>query len=169
MARKSKGFGELLKQQQADKSHQKGLEKLEQKVKKGPLGDKFAGMVKNPKGEVKMSEVLEAFVEPYLDFIHDHDEREKLFTLAVMAWNLALMPEKKRPSMIDELLKVGLKGNDPLAQQDTLEIIDELIARKEEFFAKHKRFIVDFQLQDRGNEFHLSVASTFSNALEFPN
>lgn len=169
MAKKSKGFGEILKQQRADKRHQKGLEKLGQKVKKGPLGDKFAGMVTNPKGEVKMSEVLEAFVEPYLDFIQSSSEREKLFNIAVIAWNLAIMPEKERPSMIDELIKVGLNEADPLAQQDTREIIDELIARKLKFFAKHKRFIVDFQLQDTGNEFHLSVASTFSNALEFPN
>ncbi len=69
MARKSKAFGEILKQQRADKSHQKRLEKLEQKLQTGPLGDQFAGTVMNPKGEVKMSEVLEAFVEPYLDFI----------------------------------------------------------------------------------------------------
>jgi hypothetical protein len=55
---------------------------------------------------------------------------------------------------------VGLKGNDPLVQQDTREIIDELIARKQKFFAKNKRYIVDFQLQDAGKQFHLSVAST---------
>jgi hypothetical protein len=34
MARKSKGFGEILNQQRADKTHQKGLEKLQQKVQK---------------------------------------------------------------------------------------------------------------------------------------
>ncbi|MGL5194470.1 MAG: hypothetical protein ACRC8Y_12870 [Chroococcales cyanobacterium] len=168
MARKSKAFGEILKQQRADKSHQKELEKLQQKLQKGPLGDQFAGMVTNPKGEVKMSEVLEAFVEPYLDLIQSPSEREKFFTLAVMAWNFAIMPEQERPSMIDELIKVGLKGNDPLAQQDTREIIDELIARKQKFFAKHQRFIVDFQLQDTGKEIHLSVASTLLNPLDLP-
>jgi hypothetical protein len=77
----------------------------------------------------------------------------------------AIMPEKERQPMIDQLIKVGLEGNDPLAQQDTREIIDELIARKQKFFAKHKRYIVDFQLQDTGKQFHLSVASTVSNPL----
>ncbi len=85
MARKSKGFSEILNQQRADKAHQKGLEKLQQKVQKGPLGDKFAGMVTNPKGEVKMSEVLEEFVEPYLDFAQNRSQREKLFSIAVIA------------------------------------------------------------------------------------
>jgi thymidine phosphorylase len=59
MAKKSKGFGEILKQQRADKTHQKGLEELQRQVQKGPLGEKFAGMVMNPKGEVKRSEALE--------------------------------------------------------------------------------------------------------------
>lgn len=165
MAKKSKGFGELLNQQRADKIHQKALEELQQKVQKGSLGDKFAGMVTNPKGEVKMSEVLEEFVEPYLDFAQNRNQREKLFSIAVIAWNLAIMPENERQPMIDQLIKVGLKGNDPLAQQDTREIIDELIARKQKFFAKNKRYIVDFQLQDTGKQFHLSVASTLSNPL----
>ena len=165
MGRKSKGFGEILKQKRAEKIHQKGLEKLQQKIQKGPLGDQVVGMVPNPKGEVKMSEVLEAFVEPYLDFTHTRSQREKLFTLAVIAWNLAMMPEQERQPMIDELINVGLKGNDPLAQQDTRKIIDELIARKQKYFAKNQRYILNFQLQETGDQCHLSVASTFSNPL----
>ncbi len=112
-----------------------------------------------------MSEVLEEFVEPYLDFAQNRSQREKLFSIAVIAWNLATIPEDERQPMIDQLIKVGLKGNDPLAQQDTREIIDELIARKQKFFAKNKRYIVDFQLQNAGKQFHLSVASTLSNPL----
>ncbi|MGI0484095.1 hypothetical protein ACN4EK_01590 [Pantanalinema rosaneae CENA516] len=46
-----------------------------------------------------------------------NDQREKLFSIAVIAWNLAIMPENKRQPMIDQLIKVGLKGNEPLAQQ----------------------------------------------------
>ena len=165
MAKKSKGFGKLLNQQRADKTRQKGLEKFQQKVQRGPLGRKISDMVTNPKGEVKMSEVLEIFVEPYLDFAQNRSQREKLFGIAVIAWNLAIMPEKERQPMIDQVIKASLKGDDPLAQQDTQEIIDDLIARKQNFFAENKRYIVDFQLQDTGKQFHLSVASTLSNPL----
>ena len=163
--RKSKGFGEILNQQRAAKTHQKGLEQLQQKVQKGPLGGKFAGVVTNPKGEVKMSKVLEEFVEPYLEFAQNRSQQEKLLTIAVVAWNMAIMPENKRQDMIDQLIKTALKGHGSLAQQDTREIIDELIARKQKFFAKNKRYIVDFQLQGRGKQFDLSVASTLSNPL----
>ena len=162
MARKSKGFGELLKQQRSGKTDKKALEKLQQKVQKGPLGGQFAGMVTNPKGEVKMSEVLEEFVDPYLETAKNRSQREKLFSIASLAWNLAIVSEKERQSMIDQMIG-GLKESDPLAQQDIREIIDELIERKQTFFAENKRYIIDFQLQDRGNQFHLSVASTFSN------
>jgi thymidine phosphorylase len=163
MARKSKGFGELLSQQREEKIHREGLAKLQDKVQQGALGDKFAGMVENPKGEVKMSEVLESFVEPYLDAARNHSQREKLFGIAMVAWNLALMPEGDRPSLIDRMVKAGIQSNDRLAQQDTREIINEMIVRKQKFFADNKRCIVDFQLQDVGNQFHLSVASTLLN------
>jgi hypothetical protein len=52
-------------------------------------------------GEVKMSEVLEEFVEPYLDFAQNRSQREKLFSIAVIAWNLAIMPGNERQPMID--------------------------------------------------------------------
>jgi hypothetical protein len=165
MARKSKAFGEILKQQRAEKTHEKELEKLQQKLQKGPLGDKFAGIVTNAKGEAKMSDILEEFIEPYLVFDLDLIERKKFFEIAVSAWNLALMPENVRQPLIDKLVKKGMEGADPWIQQDMQEIIYKLIARKQKFFAKYQRVIVDFQLEDTGSGFHLSVASTLSNPL----
>ncbi|WP_232251398.1 hypothetical protein [Oscillatoria acuminata] len=121
--------------------------------------------MKNPKGEVKMSEVLEAFVEPYVGFAENQNERETLLTIAVVAWNLSLIPEKERPSMMDKLIKAALKENHTLDQQEARAIINELMARKQKFFAKNKRFIVDFQLEDIGKHYHLSVASTLTNSI----
>lgn len=65
--------------------------------------------------------------------------------------------------MIDKFIQQGLKRNDQLAQQDTQEILDELIARKQALFPDNKRYIVEFELQDTGKTFHLSVASTLMN------
>ena len=53
----------------------------------------------------------------------------------------------------------GLKG-DLQAKKDTKDIIDEMIVRKQQLFADNQRYIIDFQLQDSGKQFHLSVAST---------
>jgi hypothetical protein len=48
------------------KQRQQRLERLERKLEDGPLGD--LKIVVEPKGRVKMCDVLEQFVEPYLEF-----------------------------------------------------------------------------------------------------
>lgn len=165
MAKKSRGFGELGNQKQRDRLHQKSMQKFQQKLQKGEWGENFTGIITGPKGEVKMSEVLKAFVEPYVDFARNRVQRERLISIAVIAWNLSLMPEDKRQTALDQSIEAGLEGNDPLVKQDIREMIDDLIARKLKLFAKNKRFIVDFQLQDTGKAFHLSVASTLENPI----
>jgi hypothetical protein len=159
MAKKSKGFGELLKQQQTNKTPDEAFTEFQQKVKKGVLANNISGIVTNPQGEVKMSDVLEEFVEPYLPAIKNHNQREKLFTMAVIAWNAAIMPDLERQSMLDQTIKQGFAGN-PLVQMDALNIIEEMIQRKQQFFADNERMIMDFQVQDMGKNFHLSIAST---------
>jgi hypothetical protein len=82
MAKKPKGFGELLHQQQRAKGQQESIEKLTKRVQKS-----FEGSIENvrinPQGEGKMSEVLEAFVEPYMEAAQSRDERLKLLSAAV--------------------------------------------------------------------------------------
>jgi hypothetical protein len=159
MARKSKGFSELLNQQRAGKIEQVGMEKLRQKIKSSPLGDQVS-LVMNPSGVVKMSEVLEEFVDPYLDFARTRQQRRKLFEVAVLAWNLTLLPEDSQQQMVEKIIEEGITGRDPLARQDTRQILNEMMERKEQLFADNKRYIVNFNLQDTGQTFHLSVAST---------
>ncbi|HEY9837224.1 MAG TPA: hypothetical protein V6D27_10035 [Vampirovibrionales bacterium] len=162
MERKSKGFGKISQPQRADKIHQKGLKKLQRKIQTGSLSDKFAGIAVN-KGEVKMSEVLEAFVEPYLDLAPTLSQRQNLFDLAVIAWNLAFMPENELPSTLNYLLEDISKDDDPFFYKEIRSVINDLITRKQELFAEHKRYIVACELQDAGKEFDLSVTSTLLN------
>lgn len=155
--KKATGFGELLAQE-------KSLQNFEKKFKES-LGSEFAaGVIKNPKGEVKMSDVLKAFIDPYLDLdvVSTVRECENLFGIAIVAWNVALMPKKDRQHAIDQFIEQMFKGDAPLIQQETREIIGDLIARKQKFFARHKRYIVDFELQGTPKDLHLSVASTLA-------
>ncbi|MBW4553216.1 MAG: hypothetical protein KME35_19195 [Aphanocapsa sp. GSE-SYN-MK-11-07L] len=149
MAKKAQGFGQ-------SPNSDKSLKKLEQKLKRSGLHDKIEMLMVNPKGADKMSKVLEKFAAPYLEFARNHSEREKVFMIAIVAWNLALMAEDQRQSTLDQFLA----GQSPLAQQDTKEIIQEMIVRKQTDFADNQRLILDFQLQDSHHNYHLSVAST---------
>ena len=167
MARKAKGFGELLKQQQI-KTGQQALNKLEQSFRQGPLGKTVAGIVKSPKGEIKMSEVLEEFVRPYLGELKTHRRREMFVEIAIIAWNVAVLPEAARQSTLDEFLPAALKGKDLSTQQEMKQLIDELILRKQEFFADNRRLIVDYELLGTDDEFQIAVASTVLPSLQAP-
>jgi hypothetical protein len=147
-----------IKRRRKRQRKQKRFENLEKKLKQGPFRkDKI---VIEPSGEVKMSKVLTDFVEPYLEFTETEEDHRKLLTLAVMAWNASFLPEKEQQEMIDrvldkgiptgtEELKVGLKG-----------IVNELIVRKRIYFSEYTRRIIDFEVTDRGRDYHLAVAST---------
>ncbi|MDH7486646.1 MAG: hypothetical protein QHJ81_10280 [Anaerolineae bacterium] len=104
-----------------------------------------------------MSKVLWRFIEPYREFADTEEALRKLLTLAILAWDAALLPKEERPHMIDKVfqtlppdeeLRIGLRG-----------IVDELIERKERYFSQYKRSIIDFELQDRGRDYNLIVVS----------
>ena len=47
-------------------------------------------------GGIKMSEVIENFIEPYMDLANTEENLRKLLTLAGLAWNTALFPKEER-------------------------------------------------------------------------
>ncbi|NJM48805.1 MAG: hypothetical protein HC860_23725 [Alkalinema sp. RU_4_3] len=160
MADKPKGFGKPLHQKQMEESQRKDMEKLSKKVLNGEFGGKFAGTMISPSGEVKMSEVLEDFVEPYLEFVrNNHQQRKHLFGMAMTAWNLSLLPEDERELMLEKAIKQATAGTD-LLKQGFSAIIGSMITRKLDYFADNRRLIVNFELKDMGDGFQLLVAST---------
>ena len=162
MARKSKEFGYFLSQQKKSKQKQKQLEILKDKLKESPLHS--AEIVLEPTGEVKMSEVLMAFVEPYRQIANTEEAMQKLITLAVMAWNASLVSSEEQQEMVEEFLKVGMPDATEELKAELKEIVNELIDRKKRYFSEYQRVIIDFELKDIGREYHLSVSSTFNEA-----
>jgi hypothetical protein len=128
--------------------------------RRGPAIPPDAKIVYNPAGREKMSAVLEEFVEPYRDSASTYDEFRKLLMLGSLAWNAALLPEDKRRAMIEETLEAGFSRAGAADRAAVREIVERLVRRKLEHFAANKRAIVSFELTDRGDDFHLSVAST---------
>lgn len=163
MARKSKGFGELLRE---ESSPQRGMEKLQKRVKAESDWGKTVEIVSNLEGHEKMSEVLEAFVEPYLYTTHTYEQQKVLLTIACFAWNLSLLPANQRSVELDRIIHSLTLGGDRQEEQETREILEEMMVRKQDFFADNKRYILDFELQRGNREHHLSVVSTPFNDSE---
>lgn len=123
------------------------------------LQDRLPGkeieFIESPDG-VKMSEVLEAFIEPYAESIITEESMNNFVAIAAMAWNISLLPKSKRKAAINALLN----SQPPAARADAKSILAELLRRKRKYFAEYRRAIVEFKVTDLGDSFHLSVAST---------
>ncbi|NCO79507.1 MAG: hypothetical protein GW795_00905 [Cyanobacteria bacterium] len=109
--------------------------------------------------EKRMSKVLENFLQPYIHLTSNCVEKEKLFTLGVIAWNASLYPESERADIINLLFSQEVIGDDSNVQDELTDIITGLIDRKLNFFTDYQRLIVDFKLEEIGQLYHLSVTS----------
>jgi hypothetical protein len=127
---------------------------------RGPAIPPGTRVVYEPAGREKMSEVLEDFIEPYRDSADTEDAFRKLLSMALVAWNAALLPEGERRAMIDEMIAAGLPRAAEADRAQARGLIEAMVRRKEQHFAANRRAIISFELTDRGDDYHLSVAST---------
>ena len=141
------------------KNRQRQLERLRARLEQGPFrGEKL--VIVESSGQVKMSEVLSDFVEPYLDLADTEEAYRKLLTLAVVAWNVSFLPEDEQQDMIDQVIGAGVPTGDDELKSGLKWFVNMLIARKRAYFPGYTRRIIDFELTDTGEAYHLAVAST---------
>lgn len=113
-------------------------------------------LVMNPSGQEKMSEVLEQFIDPYLDEVDDVASLQRLATVAAVAWNAAIFGDDRRESFLALVLDTFPEEVRP----EAAEIIEEMIRRKQRYFAKNQRRITRVRVTEVGDGFHLAVASS---------
>lgn len=136
-----------------------GMEALKRKVlSESPFG--VREVVLQPASAEKMSEVLMAFVEPYRELATTRDAFERLIALGVVAWNAALFPKDKRQALVDETAKSVQESAGKEAAEDLKHLLNELIKRKERYFASNRRLIVSYQVTEARDTYHLAVVST---------
>jgi len=118
-----------------------------------------------PRGEVKMSEALGAFVEPYLGLADTDNGMRVLFQIASLAWNAAILPADKRRAMLEEVAETGLPGFQGEAREQLQDLLANMIARKLALFDENKRFILSVELTGAKGGY-LSVISTSAGSAE---
>jgi hypothetical protein len=123
-------------------------------------------VVVSPPGVQKMSEVLEDFAEPYMedDTLADHDVHD-VYSLCVMAWNAALLPDHKQEDMIDKIVRTCLTRETAADRRIFRRLVESMIERKKTQFPHVNRGIFSFELRDLGDDdYYLTVVSTLGRA-----
>jgi hypothetical protein len=134
------------------------LEKLRRRIDQGPYKDFELRPISGD--SEKMSTVLGRFIDPFIDHTDSEESYRKLVSLAVMAWNAALLTNDEGRNFIDQVIEKGLSGEETALKTDLRSIIDQLVERKRKYFSHYRRQIVEFEVVDLGDQYHLMVAST---------
>lgn len=141
--RKAKLLKRRKKYRQKHVSDDQLLENFRNKMIHDPI---MSGMIVDalPEGEVKMSDVLSEFVQPYLKHTSGYEDMQKLFMLAITAWNMSFLPEAERT---EEIEKAATELNAP---EEIRPVLRTMITRKQRHFRHYTRRILNFQLVNRG-------------------
>lgn len=152
-----------------EKKHRRRKQAVENYISHAPLLARVSArgdtkVVVSPPGVEKMSEVLEEFIEPYLEPTHDVIMVRRIMGVAALAWNAALLPEGERGETIARVISSSIPGATPDEQADFRAVFDEMIERKLKYFAGNDRAVLDFEVRDPGpgEELQISVVSTLS-------
>jgi hypothetical protein len=117
----------------------------------------FTKTLINPEGEISISDAISKIIAPYRDAAQDYTALHKLVTIACAAWNATILPVEKRESMLADMRKLM---PDQQSREDFTAIVKALMKRKNRLYPKVNRMIVQFKVTDRGNDFHIAIAST---------
>ena len=109
--------------------------------------------IKISRNVIKISEVLDEFIDPYRKELNTAEEYRKFMGVAVIAWNLAMLPEEDQPSRINEII-MSLSAE---IRSDTRVFIEDLIERKKKYFSHHSRRILDYEVADTITGWNFSV------------
>ena len=107
-------------------------------------------------GQEKMSDVLEEFLDPYIDDAENDDAYRKLIQFGVIAWNAALLEGDAQREAVEKMIEIAPAS----LRRDLRNILLEMIERKQRHFSDNLRTILDYQLTDMGGQWHLSIVST---------
>ncbi len=106
----------------------------------------------------KLSEVLLEFAKPLLDELDDAESCERAIELVALSWNLSLLDERERWRILHDFA-ADMGQRDALVQQQTEQMVRELVERKKALYPEDRRMVVDFKLISLPDTWRLLVVS----------
>jgi len=137
------------------------VEGIKGQIERGPLAGVESRV--NSSGKEKMSDVLDAFVAPYAGMAPTDDDLRKLFAVAIIAWNAAILGPDGQKEVLDAHTGRILPDATDHERYLLRGFIERLIERKDTLFADNRRSIVSFELTTGADRAYLSVVSTFGD------
>lgn len=90
-----------------------------------------------------MSEVILKLAEPYIKKYWNNDKRiYVIISLAIMAWNISLFPEKESENYYDKLIDLLPQEISGEQVATFMQCLDTLIDRKKKYFSDIKKVIM---------------------------
>jgi len=119
-------------------------------------GDRLEVCLTDPKaGLPKLSKVIKEFAWPLIEAARTREEIETGVSLAIIAWNLAIVPEAIESGTVRAVLDGLDDDGDTVILRVTLAA---LLARKKALFDEDKRFVIDYETTiTSASHFHLAV------------
>lgn len=133
----------------------KSAERLRNRVKNN-MGNDCIVLQGDLEG-VKMSEVIIELADFLLKIANTKERQEAAIAITCTAWNIAVVGSERSQEFLDAYFN---KVDDPVHQQDTLDIIGAVIKRKQAYYPDINRIILDYDLIGTTTNLHLNVVST---------
>ena len=118
------------------------------------LPDQQIKIVKRQTGR-KVSEVVMEFAEPWLDEARNDDQRKTIVGMAVLAWNMAGIPEPERWDEVSQEFAARL-------DEPAKAILQEMIARKLSVYPEENRLLLDYEITGAGANMRVDVIYSLS-------
>ncbi|GJD22945.1 hypothetical protein RIVM261_079010 [Rivularia sp. IAM M-261] len=149
-----------MQEKKALQTKQQLAQKFMKKVESEEYGDMNAEVIIEPEGYEKMSAVLLKFLKPYLNTVNSFRDYKSLITLGIIAWNASLLPPEKQEEAVSIQLPKIVSKMPKNIKSDMMDIINELMERKQRYFNDIKRLILEYTVEEKGENFDLSVVSS---------
>ena len=141
------------------------IQKMEQRLTK-TTGENFK-VVRDEK-LASMSEALLEVAEPLMDNIEDGDRAtyEKAIQMSIALWNVATMEESIIASRknifrrIFDAFKLRKLLKPFMRDKEIFDVARYLMNRKKQLYPNMNRYIIDYEITDKGKNYHLTVVST---------
>ncbi len=144
-------FNNFLPKKINDKANKAMLNKI--KAKREALGQ----TVIINQSEIKYSEFLLQFIQPFLTDNYDGDELFEMLDLGIIAWNTGNI-KAAIPGILYEKTMEEMLAKDKKTKKEEVELFKKLVERKVKEFSMYEHFIEDFEMnEDENGMAHITV------------